>query len=98
MTNITSRDNINLGGIIRMKVDYCNGKTVYSLKDAQTAKNSRYKEDKIYLRIYECKNHYHLTSRPDILNNEDPIYAKKKANHRNRSIRKKLYYEGKKRD
>jgi len=48
----------------RMDRDYCNGKPVYDKKSAVTARNKRWKEDHIKLRIYPCFqcNGWHLTS------------------------------------
>lgn len=41
----------------------CHGKPGYDKKTAVTARNKRYKEDKIKLRIYECPEcgKWHLT-------------------------------------
>ena len=42
----------------------CNGKVVYDKRGALTAKNRRWNEGHVKLRIYECpnNNHWHLTS------------------------------------
>lgn len=37
------------------------GKKAYDKKGAITARNIRYKQDHILLRIYPCKEHWHLT-------------------------------------
>ena len=42
---------------------YLSDKPCYDKKGAQTAKNKRWKEDHIELRIYPCKGHWHLTSK-----------------------------------
>lgn len=49
--------------IIKIPMRYCKltGKPCYSKKDAQSAKNRRWDEDHIELRIYPCNNHWHLT-------------------------------------
>lgn len=58
----------------------CNGKMVYDKRGAITAKNRRWEEDHVPLRIYECpgNGHWHLTSvdpyRDEIKNKK---YAKK---------------------
>jgi len=48
--------------------EYCNGKKCYDKKGAITAKNYRYHEAHIELRIYECPDcgFYHLTKTPDL--------------------------------
>lgn len=40
---------------------YCGDKRIYDKKGAITAKNKRFKEDHIVLRVYPCHNHWHLT-------------------------------------
>lgn len=42
---------------------YCNGKLIYDKRTAITAKNKRYHEDHMELRIYQCEygDHWHLT-------------------------------------
>ena len=52
MKDIRKRENI-----------YCSGKRVYDKKSAITAKNKRFNEDKVELRVYPCGNHWHLTKR-----------------------------------
>jgi len=37
-------------------------KPCYDKKGAATAKNKRYQQDRIELRIYLCNGHWHLTS------------------------------------
>lgn len=46
-------------------IEYCNGKVIYDKRGAVTAKNRRYKEDRVQLRVYECPwcKGWHLTSR-----------------------------------
>jgi len=49
----------------REKREYCaNGKVSYDKKAAQTAKNRRWNEEHVELRIYQCPecNLWHLTS------------------------------------
>lgn len=45
---------------------YCNGKVGYDKKGAMTAKNKRWGDDHVKLRIYNCNmcNRWHLTSVP----------------------------------
>jgi len=45
--------------------DFCNGKKCYDKKSALTAKNKRFKDSHIKLRIYQCDicNQWHLTSK-----------------------------------
>ncbi len=46
-----------------LPVTKCNGKVCYDKKGAMTAKNKRWEEDHIALRIYQCEgSHWHLTS------------------------------------
>lgn len=44
---------------------YCDGKCAYDKKGAITARNLRYRQDHVELRIYECNDngysHWHLT-------------------------------------
>jgi len=40
---------------------YCNGKRAYDKKGAITAANNRFKHDRVKLRIYPCRGHWHLT-------------------------------------
>lgn len=49
----------NLG--TKQPAKYCNGKVIYDKKGAITAKNKRWKDDRVKLRIYPCHNHWHLT-------------------------------------
>lgn len=51
----------------RTKLDYCRRKPMYDKKTAITAKNKRWHEDHIKLRIYECPHcvHWHLTSKEE---------------------------------
>lgn len=46
-----------------MSMEYCNGKATYDKKGATTAKNKRWKEERLELRIYPCPdcNMWHLT-------------------------------------
>lgn len=48
----------------RISARYCQGKRAYDKKGAQTAKNKRWKEDHVKLRVYQCEleDHWHLTS------------------------------------
>ena len=50
---------------LKENIDFCNGKPCYDKKSAMSAKNKRFKEDHIKLRIYHCDecNHWHLTSK-----------------------------------
>lgn len=43
---------------------YCGRKRIYDKKGAVTAKNKRFEEDHVELRVYECpgNKHWHLTS------------------------------------
>lgn len=49
----------------RKPLEYCGDKPSYSKKEANTAKNHRYRQDHIRLRIYNCPNcnKWHLTSK-----------------------------------
>lgn len=51
---------LHLPGALR-----CSGKVAYDKKGAQSAKNLRYKQDHVQLRIYSCPkcNMWHLTSK-----------------------------------
>lgn len=42
-------------------VYYCCGKVIYDKKGAVTAKNKRFQDGHVALRIYECNGHWHLT-------------------------------------
>lgn len=48
---------------MRPDIKRCNGKVIYDKKGAVSAKNRRYNEDHVALRIYECpgNRHWHLT-------------------------------------
>ena len=48
----------------RVRLDYCKGKPSYDKKGALTAKNKRWIDDRIRLRVYHCPdcNLWHLTS------------------------------------
>lgn len=46
-----------------MPIPRCNGKVSYDKKGAITAKNRRWDEDHVALRVYQCMGtHWHLTS------------------------------------
>lgn len=65
--------------------EHCpSGKNCYNKKDAQTAKNHRYRVDKVELRIYQCHlgDHWHLTSR---LEDFHPDQSYKKRGPREKS-------------
>lgn len=59
--------------------EFCNGKRVYDKKGAITAKNRRWEEAHIALRVYECPGnyHWHLTS-------EDPYRHERQRNRKGR--------------
>jgi len=48
----------------RVKLPYCDDKPSYDKKTAVTAKNKRWKDNRVKLRIYQCKkcDYWHLTS------------------------------------
>jgi hypothetical protein len=64
------------GGKSPVKFCPTSGKTIFDKRGAQTAKNSRWKEEHKELRIYNCPdcNGFHLTSR--IYKNKKPIKKK----------------------
>lgn len=65
---------------------YCGGKRIYDKKGALTAKNKRWREDRVLLRIYECDySHWHLTSQIE--------KKKKKRNHKKKFSRKLFKYK-----
>lgn len=45
----------------------CNGKPCYRKKVAESVKNKRWKQDRVDLRLYQCKhcNYWHLTHQED---------------------------------
>lgn len=44
-----------------MEPEYCGGKRAYDKKGAVTARNKRYEDEHVELRMYECGDHWHLT-------------------------------------
>lgn len=48
----------------RFDIGYCNGKPSYDKRSAVTARNKRWDEDHVELRVYQCPdcNWWHLTS------------------------------------
>lgn len=57
---------------------YKAGKRAYSKRGAETAVNKRYREDRILLRIYPCRTHWHLTK----------LGARKKPKKNGRSLKR----------
>lgn len=51
--------------LFRNKPQYCGDKPIYDKRQAETAKNRRWNQDHIRLRIYHCPNcnYWHLTSK-----------------------------------
>lgn len=49
----------------RLPVRYCRGKACYDKRQAQTAANSRFREDHVRLRLYPCPDcgYWHLTKK-----------------------------------
>ncbi len=58
----------------------CGGKRAYDKKSAITAKNRRFKEDHIPLRVYECpgRGHWHLTHLDPFRGDNKPRQWKRK--------------------
>lgn len=59
----------------------CRGKVIYDKKGATTAKNKRFHDDHIALRIYPCEvgNHWHLTSQQPFRNSYKKQYGKNRT-------------------
>ena len=52
---------------------YCRDKVIYTKREALEAKNRRWREDRVPLRIYPCNwcNGWHLTSKNPYLGRKD---------------------------
>lgn len=61
------------------KSQYCEGKVIYDKKSAISARNARYREDHVELRVYhhELCNGWHLTS-------QNPHFGEVKYNKKSR--------------
>lgn len=51
--------------LFKSEIKYCHEKPMYDKKSAETAKNRRWKYERIKLRIYQCPecDFWHLTSK-----------------------------------
>lgn len=65
--------------MLNEQYELCRGKRVYDKKGALTAKNKRFNDDHVALRIYECPvgGHWHLTSSMPYKGNNKIKYAKR---------------------
>lgn len=73
----------------RSLIQYCtkNGKPCYDKKGAISAKNKRWNQDRIELRVYQCCfDHWHVTKQLEVLDYKRVKYDKnykKKPKHKN---------------